>query len=578
MLNNYKSSIQPNYKTHTFSRVPKNDAVTYSTFDRSHRYLTAHDADYLIPILIDEVYPGDIFSLQGRHLVRLLTPIHPFMDRLRYKLFFFYCPDRITWNHTKEFWGERKRNDDAPAPTYQVPMLNTGSTGVEVGSIFDYAGIPVNVPNLEFSAMPFRAMNLIYNYFFRDENVGTWLNVGGTTGANGEYDLDSEFGDSDNINNYHLFKIAKSHDYFTSALPTQQLGEPVTIDISDNQNLPVYSNGQPLLFQDVTTSSGAPTGFNYMIHNTSNGNIGVNRGSGQTGMRMAMESQPAQSSLYAKLSGVQGFPISDFRTMLQLQAIKELSMRFGHRYKEYIKGHFNVTVSDATLDQPEYLGGYSLDINIIPVANTSGNSSDPQGNLAAFGATDTFTRHGFSKAFEEHGYVIGFAVAKSDQSYQQGLDKFWSRKNLYDFYDPLLANISEQDIKMRELFAQGNNVKDANGEPVDNKTFAYQEAWADLRFKNNKITGRMRSGANSLDVWHLAPQLKAQIDPETKENLGIPFNEEFIESDTPLDRVIAVPGTEEKPEPQLYSDNYFDYKCTREIPLYSVPAYLTGRF
>lgn len=579
MLQNYKSSIQPSRKQHVFSRAPKNDAVTYSTFDRSHRHLTTHDADYLIPIYVDEVYPGDIFKMNCRHLSRLLTPIHPFMDRVQMKIFFFYCPNRLVWKHSKEFFGERRRNDEKSLKTeYQVPMLNSGTEGVKEGSIFDYAGIPINVPNLEFSSLPFRAMNLAYNEFFRDENLCDWLPVGGVKGSDGEYDLDSEFGDSDDISNYNLFKIAKKHDYFTSCLPWQQKGEPVSIMISDNQELPVYGNGKDIIFQDTLTSGNPPSGYHYMIHNTSTNNIGVTDSSGQTGMRFPTE--PSGYSLgYAKLSGVAGFPISDFRTMLQLQALKELDARCGTRYKEYVKGHFNVTVSDATLDRPEYLGGYTIDLNVIPVASTSGNDIDPQGNLAAFAVTDTNTRHAFSKAFEEHGFVIGFAVCRSEQSYQQGLERFWSRKNKYDFYDPMLANISEQAVKMKEILAQGADVKDSSGEAVDEKTFGYQEAWAELRYKPNYITGKMRSTSTaSLDVWHLAPKLEAQKDSETGENLGIPLNQEFIESNTPIDRVIAVTGTEDNPEPQFYTDNYFDLKCTRELPLYSVPAYLTGRF
>lgn len=573
------TSITPLTKNEVFSRVPKNDSIVYSTFDRSHRYLTAFNEGYCIPFLIDEVYPGDIFKANARHLTRLLTPIHPFMDPLSLDTLFFYVPIRLIWNNSKAFFGERRRNDDSSVnKEYQVPMLNSGSTGVEVGSIFDYAGIPINVPNLEFSALPFRAMNLCYNEWLRDENLADWLNVGGSKGPDGNYDLDSEFGDSDDIENYKLFKRAKKHDYFTSALPFQQKGAPQSLSIG--VSAPVVGTGKSLGFIDTVTTSdnvrllstSGTLGQNLF---TTSPNIGTAVGQqvGTTGS-IGLSTNKNLSGLVADLQNVTGFTISDLRVAIQLQALKELDARCGTRYKEYVKGHFNVTISDATLDRPEYLGGYSVPFNIIPVANTSGNSTDPQGNLSAFGVTNTSTYRCFSKAFEEHGFVIGFACVRSTQSYQQGLNRMWSRKNKYDFYDPLLANLSEQSIKMKELLAQGSDIVDSEGNPVDEKTFGYQEAWAELRYKPNMITGQMRSNLKnpekSLDVWHLSQVYEPQVD--NGENLGVPLNQEFIEENPPVDRVVAVVD-----EPHFFSDNYFDYKCTREVPLYGIPSYLLGR-
>lgn len=564
-----------------FSRVPKSESITYSTFNRDHRHLTAIDASYLYPILIDEVYPGDVFQLTGRHLNRLLTSVKPFYDNLIARYFFFYVPNRITWHNWKYFMGERKRNTELSAVlnTYMVPTLNTGD-GVEPGSIFDYAGIPVNVPNLEFNALPFRAINLIYNEFFRDENVGTWLQVGGTGDTEEELE-ESEFGDSDNIDNYKLFRICKRHDYFTSGLPSQTLGAPAVMSIGDKVS--VTGNGYPLgvtrtgdvgnqLFMTFRDDGGQQGFFpgtgNYSILPTT---FNATTYSNDTGV--GVTTNPEYSGLVADLSNVTGFSLSDFRTLMQIEALKELNMRMGHRYKEIIYGEFDVVVSDATLDRPEFLGSYQSVFNIVPVASTAETANNPQGNLAAFGYTSNAPHYGFTKGFEEHGYVIGLVAVQTDQSYQQGLNRMWSRKEKYDYYTPLLANISEQAIKMKELFAQGASVLDANGDPVDEKTFNFQEAFAELRFKPNLITGKMRSGVDgTLDVWHLGTEFSPTIVDDV--NLGIPFNEEFLQDNTRenLERVLAVQG-----EPQIESDNFFNYLCTRELPIYSVPSYLLGR-
>lgn len=562
----------PITKENVFSRVPKNESVTYSTFDRGFRHLTAFDAGYLIPIFVDEVYPGDIYKLTGSHLSRLMATVHPFMDNLTLSCQFFYCPTRLVWNDFKKFMGERRRPDESITDQYQVPMLNSG-TGVEIGSIFDYAGIPTGVPNLEFSALPFRAMNLAYNEWYRDENLCDWLNVGGLG------DSDSEFGNSDQLSNYHLFKRAKAHDYFTSCLPWQQKGEAMSISIGksadvltapyDSSNF--HNSRNPLVM--AHTQGGFPTLASYMSITGSNypntqGIVGVE----PTAVSKAVSDGLVPLNLYADLQNVTGFTIADFRTAMQLQALKELNARSGTRYKEIINGEWNVTISDATLDRPEFLGSYTIPFNIVSVASTAETVDNPQGNLAAFGVTSNEPNFGFSKAFEEHGYVVGFISVRTEQSYQQGLNRMWSRKNRYDFYTPLLANISEQAVKMKELFAQGANVLNESGTPVDDDTFGYQEAWAELRYKPNMVTGKMRSSdPQTLDVWHLASNFQATI--ESGHNLGIPLNSDFINDNTDvnLKRVLAVTN-----EPQILSDNYFDLKCTRELPIYSVPAYLFG--
>lgn len=571
------NTSMPLTREEVFSRVPKSSAVTYSTFNRDHRHLTTMDASYMYPLFVDEVYPGDIFELSGRHLNRLLASVKPFMDNLYTRYFFFYCPSRLVWKNWKAFMGERRRPDEKIEDRYQVPMLNSGATGVAEGSIFDYAGIPINVPNLEFSALPFRAINLCYNEWFRDENLSAWLNVGGS--GTSEDDLrESEFGDSDQLSNYNLFRISKKHDYFTSSLPFQQLGVPQSISIGTTA--PVVGNGMTLGLTDGTNTFGL-NGYNTSTQKffTSSPDLyGASLGASGTVAANAyggtgLSTDPEKSGMIADLTNVTGFTISDLRTSIQLQALKELNARMGHRYKEIIYGEFDVMVSDATLDRPEFLGSYTKYFNVIPVASTAETAENPQGNLSAFSFTDNGSSHGFVKAFEEHGYVIGFACTVTDQSYQQGLNRMWSRKNKYDYYTPLLADISEQAVKMKEILAQGADVVDANGDPVDEKTFGYQEAWAEMRYKPNMITGKMRSTATgSLDVWHLGTEFEpTEIEGE---NLGVPLNQDFIEDNTKenLERVLAVKG-----EPQIESDNYFNLLCTRELPIYSVPAYLLGR-
>lgn len=601
LVGNNRSSITPVTKQHVFSRVPKNEAIEYSTFDRSHRALGTLDAGFLYPLLVDEVYPGDIYKTQGSHLLRMLTPIHPFMDGLVASVEYFYCPTRLVWNNFKAFMGERKRNDQKSiSEEYQVPMLNSGATGVSVNSIFDVAGIPSGIKNVEFSSLPFRAMNLIYNEWYRDENLCDWLNVGGTTGSDGEYDIDTEFGDSDSLNNYKLFKRAKRHDYFTSALPFQQKGTPQSLSIG--VSAPVVGDGNAIGLTDGNFNYGLQCGipgnqpyYSYPLATSqdrygSSAGTGYdgNQGAAASGTTIGLTTDGTKSGMFADLQNVTGFTINDLRIAIQLQALKELDARGGTRYKEIIKSHFNVTVSDATLDRPEYLGGYYIPFSVIPVANTSGNSSDPQGNLAAYAQTPAGQRFGFQKAFEEHGYVIGFLSIRSTQTYQQGLERMWSRKNKYDFYDPMLANISEQAIKQKEILLQDGDIIGASGEPVNEETFGYQEAWAELRYKPNRCFGLMRTYVDqSLKYWHLAQQFSPYVDDDGI-NHGIPLNQDFIEENVPVNRVLAVQagddtnvdGIMDAPSAtrsQFFGDSWFDLKCTREIPLYSVPAFLLGR-
>lgn len=585
------NTVAPVSRSEVFSRVPQSEAVQYSTFDRSYRHLTSFDASYMIPIHVDEVLPGDVFKMTGRHLNRLLTPIKPFMDVLKARFFFYYVRNRLIDENWERVMGVRKYPDEKVDDVYQVPMLNSGANGVEVGSIFDYAGVPTDVPYLEFSSYPFRSMNLCFNEYHRDQNLVDWLPIGGTlkSGTN-DFDWDSQFGSVDRIENYSLFKVAKAHDYFTSCLPFQQYGNATALSIGTTA--PVVGNGLNLGF--AINSDPDSLGYSLMASNSyyfnpRQGGFGQPIGTSLTSQgnslvpqerHMGITTNPEKSGLVADLTNVTGFTITDLRTMIQLQALKELTARMGHRYKEIIYGEFNVIVGDATLDRPEYLGGYTVYFNTIPVASTAETTDNPQGNLAAFSYTDNSEHHCFSKAFDEHGWVIGFCVVTTDQTYQQGLHKMFSRKSKYDFYTPLLADISEQAVKMKELFAQGSKVLSSDGEtPVDEITFGFQEAWAEYRYKPSIITGRMRTTAEqNLGIWHLGTQFGATV--IDGQNLGVPLNEDFINDNTieNLKRVLAVTTTEETGEtPQIESDNWFHMVCTRTMPIYSVPAYLRGR-
>lgn len=578
------NTVAPISRSEVFSRVPQSEASQYSTFDRSYRHLTAFDASYMIPIHVDEVLPGDIFKMTGRHLNRLLTPIKPFMDVLKARFFFYYVRNRLIDDNWERVMGVRKYPDEKIDDVYQVPMLNSGVNGVEVGSIFDYAGVPTDVPYLEFSSYPFRSMNLCFNEFHRDQNLVDWLPIGGTLKAGStDFDWDSQFGSVDRLENYSLFKIAKAHDYFTSCLPFQQYGNATALSIGTTA--PVVGTGMTLGLTNGSVNLGLTSGSGGTVNVTTSRygqpvTSSVGSYSNTNNSSLGVTTDSTKSGLVADLTNVTGFTITDLRTMIQLQALKELTARMGHRYKEIIYGEFNVIVGDATLDRPEYLGGYTVYFNTIPVASTAETEDNPQGNLAAFSYTDNSEHHCFSKAFDEHGWVIGFCVVTTDQTYQQGLHKMFSRKSKYDFYTPLLADISEQAVKMKELYAQGSKVLSSDGEtPVDDTTFGFQEAWAEYRYKPSIITGRMRTtSAENLGIWHLGTHFGSTI--IDGQNLGVPLNEDFINDNTNenLKRVLSVTTTEEDDNtPQIESDNWFHMVCTRTMPIYSVPSYLRGR-
>lgn len=523
---------------HQFSQIPRAE-IQRSSFNRSHGYKTTFDSGYLVPFYVDEVLPGDTFNLKCSLFARLATPIVPFMDNMFMETFFFFVPNRLLWDNWQKFNGEQENPGDST--DFLIPTIkNTGS--FEVGSIADYFGIPTGVNNLEVNALPFRAYNLIYNEWFRDENLQDSLSV--------------EKGDGpDDVADYKLVRRGKRHDYFTSALPWPQKGPGV--DISLTGDAPVFGNGNSIR---LTRGSGSILSMGvdgssriYLGSNTSTIGSSLTEGSGAPTAVVAgvvRKSDSVDSGLYADLSDVTAITINSLRQAFQIQRLYERDARGGTRYIEILRAHFGVVSPDARLQRPEYLGGSSSPININPVQQTSStNDTTPQGNLAAYGLTSSRI-HGFTKSFVEHGYIIGLVNVRADLTYQQGLQRLWSRQTRFDFYWPALAHLGEQAVLNKEIYAQGTD--------ADDDVFGYQERYAEYRYYPSLITGKFRSTyAQPLDMWHLSqkfdslPTLSAQ----------------FIEDNPPVSRVIAV-----QDEPQFLLDTYFSLNCVRPMPVYSVPG------
>lgn len=531
---------------HVFSEVPE-VSIPRSTFNRSHTYKTTFNSGYLVPIFVDEALPGDTFQLDGRLFSRLTTPIVPVMDNVYLETFFFAVPYRLVWDHWEEFNGQQRNPGDSI--DYLIPQIKSGSTGWDFGSLEDYFGLPCGVGNLSVSSLFHRAYNLIYNEWFRREYITDSVPVPTGDGP-------------DNQSDYQLLKRAKRHDYFTSALPWPQKGDPVTLPIG--VSAPVVGNGKALGL--MATNDGS----NYTF-----GGLGTNvDGNGFRGWTdlnnihltnqytpsvpvdwdgkrpVGLTTLPNSSGVVVDLTKAEAVSINTLRQAAQIQVLLERDARGGTRYTEIIKSHFGVTSPDARLQRPEFLGGHSSRIFFEPVPQTSStNSTTPQGNLSAFayGASD---KHGFSKSFTEHCIIIGLVNVRADLTYQQGIPRMFSRKTRYDFYWPALANIGEQTILNKEIFATGLASDDA--------VFGYQERNAEYRYYPSKITGALRSNhPQSLDVWHLA-----------QEFTNVPtLNDDFILESPPIERLVAV-----QDEPQFILDAFFDMRCTRPMPLYSVPG------
>jgi hypothetical protein len=540
-----------------FSLAPHVD-ISRSRFDRSASLKTSFNAGDVVPFFLDEVLPGDTFSVDTSKVVRLQTLLTPMMDNVYLDTYYFFVPNRLVWNHWKEFCGENTESAWIPETEYTMPQITSpANSGWAVGTLADYFGIPTGVPNLSVNALPFRAYALIINEWFRDQNLQDPLVVplddSTVAGVNtGTFVTDVAKGGKP-------FIAAKYHDYFTSCLPSPQKGPDVLIPSATSGEFPVVTRSQNIDGSLITQ----PLHVKYLGSPTVAPNTPLFSGSGvQDSTRYVnAESSSGQSNgtpvfdnLYAVSSGGLGASINQLRLAFQIQKYYEQLARGGSRYTEVVRSFFGVVSPDARLQRPEYLGGNRVPINVNQIVQQSGTeaNSTPQGTVVGQSLT-TDSHSDFTKSFTEHGYVIGLMVARYDHTYQQGLSRMWSRKDRFDFYWPVFANIGEQPVKNKEIYAQGN--------AKDDEVFGYQEAWADYRYKPNQVTGEMRSAyTQSLDVWHLAD------DYDTLPSLS----DSWIREDKAnLDRVLAVASSVSN---QFFADIYVKNYVTRPMPMYSVPG------
>lgn len=549
---------------HRFSDAPAM-YMKRTKFDRSHVYKTTFDSGKLIPVFVDEVLPGDTTRMSVNYFARLATPIKPIMDNIYLDWFFFFVPNRLVWEHWQNFCFEQEDPDDST--DYVIPTIYSHSSieNLLIGSLWDYFGLPVNTTHdiSGISALPFRAVYLIWNEWFRDENLQKSVKIQkGDANEILDFSRISDqpswlFGTDGNlIAGYACPPRGKRHDYFTSALPWTQKGPGVSVGLAGTAPISLISDAKVVpntvsqyFNQAGVTSLKTPQqGVNSVFSSSpSSSNTALNL---QTPISVSAQ-QGIANNFYANLDESSIFTINSLRTAFQMQKFYERLARGGSRYTEVLRSFFGVVSPDARLQRPEFLGSFTKMVNVNPIAQTSAtDNTSPQGNLSAYGVTAA-KFHGFTKSFVEHGYVFGFVCARADLTYQQGINKMWLRSTVYDFYWPTFAHLGEQAIELREIYAQGTE--------ADDKVFGYQERYAEYRYKPSQITGKFRSSVvnGSLDKWHLSQFFKN----------APTLNEEFIVENPPIERIIAVPS-----EPEFLLDIGFRYTTVRPMPMFGTPG------
>lgn len=505
---------------HQFSRVPKAN-IQRSSFNRSHGYKTTFDSGWLVPIFTDEALPGDTFNMQMTGFARMATPIYPIMDNVFMETFFFAVPMRLLWENWERFNGAQDNPGDSI--DFTIPVM--AHSGVTTGSLADYFGIPLGDAGVPYHSLFHRAYNFIWNEWFRDQNLQD----------SAQFDT----GDGpDNVGFYVLRRRNKRFDYFTSSLPRPQKGE--SVDLPLGTYAPIISG----------TTGGEGDQIRVGLDSNFDGVVDSIHLLATGGSAATLSAPVLGATMQADLSNATAATINQLRQAFQVQKILERDARGGTRYVEMIKAHFGVTSPDFRLQRPEFLGGGSTPVNVASVPQTSESGTTPQGNLAAY-ATATLSGHAFTKSFTEHCLILGLANVRADLTYQQGLERMWSRRTRYDFYLPALAHIGEQAVLNKEIY--WDNVDGLNDE-----VFGYQGRFDEYRYKTSLITGQFRSNATTpLDSWHLSQ------DFATRPTLG----DTFIQETPPISRVVAVPS-----EPEFIFDAYFRMKCARPMPLFGTPG------
>lgn len=559
--------------TFDFASNPVSIDISRSTFKRNSSVTTSFNVGEVIPFYVDEVLPGDTFNVKTHKLVRLQTPIAPFVTPMWMDTYYFFVPNRLVWKHWKEFQGENTQSAWIPQTTYEVPQIKAPAGGWSVGTIADYMGIPTGVSDISVNALPFRAYAKVMDYFFRNQALQDPFVIPDNetlqTGSNGSNYV------SDIANGGKPWIARRYNDYFSQALPAPQKGPSVSLPLFSGGTYPVVGNGNALGISALQHGGSVPIDFGLFYNDKSFSinadGVGLDVGAAApipdvvpaSNKMIGVSTTAANSGLVANVStDVSAVTINELRAAFQLQKYYEQLARSGSRYSEVLKAQFHVDAQDYRLQNPEYLGGSHVSINVSQVVQNSATGSDttPQGNTAAYSLT-TDSHHDFVKSFVEHGFVIGVCVVRYEHSYQQGIERFWSRKKVTDYYIPVFANLGEQAILNKEIYAQGSAAVDGSGSPYDEQVFGYVPRWNEYRYKPNRITGEMRSSfETSLDVWHLGDDYAQR---------PVLSDEWLREDKDTVDRVIAVSN---RVNNQLFGDFYIENTTTRAMPLHSIPG------